>query len=181
MDALGGTDAWNKTRFLRFDFAVDREGKTVVRRSHVWDKWTGRYRLEATTHEGAPYVVLMNINERDGRAFIKGSEVSGEEGKKLVDQGYSIWVNDTYWLLMPYKMKDPGVHLEVAGQETKGDGNLGQAPLELRERRPHPEGPVLGLRQSQDRPGGPLGLRAEGREQAEDHVHVDELEEARQP
>jgi len=120
MDALGGTDAWNKTRFLRFDFAVDREGKTVVRRSHVWDKWTGRYRLEATTREGAPYVVLMNINERDGRAFIKGSEVSGDEGKKLVDQGYSIWVNDTYWLLMPYKMKDPGVHLEVAGQETKG-------------------------------------------------------------
>ena len=60
MDALGGTDAWNKTRFLRFDFAVDREGKTVVRRSHVWDKWTGRYRLEATTREGAPYVVLMN-------------------------------------------------------------------------------------------------------------------------
>ena len=38
MEALGGTDAWNKTRFLRFDFAVDHEGKTVVRRSHVWDK-----------------------------------------------------------------------------------------------------------------------------------------------
>ena len=55
MEALGGTDAWNKTRYLRFDFAVDRGGKTVMRRSHTWDKWTGRYRLEATTREGAAY------------------------------------------------------------------------------------------------------------------------------
>ncbi len=33
---------------------------------------------------------------------------------------YAWWVNDTYWLLMPYKMRDPGVTLAMAGRETKG-------------------------------------------------------------
>jgi len=30
-------------------------------------------------------------------------------------------VNDTYWLLMPYKMRDPGVVLTLAGSEKKGE------------------------------------------------------------
>jgi hypothetical protein len=119
MEALGGAEAWNATRYLRFDFAVDREGKTLVRRAHTWDKWNGRYRLEATTKEGEPYVVLLNINTKDGDAFLKGKKLEGEEEKKFLEQGYGVWVNDTYWLLMPYKMKDPGVSLAMAGEEKK--------------------------------------------------------------
>ena len=120
MQALGGTEAWNKTRYLRFDFAVDRDGKTVMRRAHTWDKWTGRYRLEATTREGDPYLVLLNIGSKDGRAWLKGSELQGDEARKYLEQGYAAWVNDTYWLLMPYKMKDPGVALALDGEATKG-------------------------------------------------------------
>jgi hypothetical protein len=119
MDALGGTDAWNNTHFLRFDFAVDREGKTLVRRAHTWDKWTGRYRLEGTTKEGDAYVVLMNLNTKDGDTWLKGKKLEGDEKKKYLEQAYGTWVNDTYWLLMPYKMKDPGVNLTMAGEEKK--------------------------------------------------------------
>jgi hypothetical protein len=119
MEALGGAEAWNGTRYLRFDFAVDREGKTLVRRAHTWDKWNGRYRLEATTKEGEPYVVLLNVNTKDGDAWLKGRKLEGEEEKKFLEQAYGMWVNDTYWLLMPYKMKDPGVSLEMAGEEKK--------------------------------------------------------------
>ena len=120
MEALGGADAWNKTRYLRFDFAVERDGKTVMRRAHTWDKWTGRYRLEASTREGEAYVVLLNINTKDGRAWLKGTELQGDEAAKYVEQGYAAWVNDTYWLLMPYKMKDPGVSLALDGEDKKG-------------------------------------------------------------
>jgi hypothetical protein len=120
MEALGGTDAWNKTRYLRFDFAVDRGGKTVMRRSHTWDKWTGRYRVEGPTREGVPFVILMDLNTRDGSAWLDGKKVEGEELKKQLERGYGMWVNDTYWLLMPYKMRDPGVILSYAGEE-KGD------------------------------------------------------------
>ncbi len=31
---------------------------------------------------------------------------------------YAAWINDTYWLLAPYKLRDPGVTLAHAGQET---------------------------------------------------------------
>ena len=44
---------------------------------------------------------------------------------------YAIWVNDTYWLLMPYKMKDPGVTLAYDGEEGKGDENVGKVVLHL--------------------------------------------------
>ena len=180
MQALGGTEAWNKTRYLRFDFAVDRGGKNVMRRSHTWDKWTGRYRLEATTREGEAYLVLLNIGSKDGRAWLKGTELQGDEARKYLEQAYAAWVNDTYWLLMPYKMKDPGVALALDGEETKGGETWDKLRLTFDNVGLDAEGQVLGLRQPQDRPGGPLGLRAEGREQAAHHVHVAELEEVRQ-
>jgi hypothetical protein len=128
LEALGGADAWNATRYLRFDFAVDQKGETVVRRAHTWDKWTGRYRLEAKTREGEPYVVLMNIDTKQGDAWLAGRALDGEERRKFLDQGYGAWVNDTYWLLMPYKMKDPGVILALDGEEKEA----GQAWDKLR-------------------------------------------------
>ncbi len=120
MQSLGGSEAWNNTHYLRFDFAVDKGGKTLVRRAHTWDKWTGQYRFEATTKEGDPAVVLMNVNTKEGSAYLKGKKLEGEEAKKSLEQAYGTWVNDTYWLLMPYKMKDPGVILALEGEDKKG-------------------------------------------------------------
>jgi hypothetical protein len=122
LEGMGGAKAWNETRFLRFDFAVEREGKTVISRAHTWDKWTGRYRLEAKTKAGDPYVVLMNINTKEGVAYLKGAQLHGPEEKKYVEQAYATWVNDTYWLIMPYKLKDPGVNVAEAGELTTKDG-----------------------------------------------------------
>ncbi|HSD27481.1 MAG TPA: hypothetical protein VLL75_09255, partial [Vicinamibacteria bacterium] len=117
MTALGGQKAWEGTRFLRFDFAVDREGKTLFSRSHTWDKWTGRYRLEGRTREGDPFVVLMNINSKEGDAWRKGRKLEGEARRKQLEEAFEAWTNDTYWLLMPYKLRDPGVNLSMAGEE----------------------------------------------------------------
>lgn len=116
MEALGGEKAWNGTRLLRFDFAVDREGKNLFSRAHTWDKWTGRYRLEGKSKEGQPFVVLMNINTKEGAAYVDGARLAGEAEKKQLESAYGAWVNDTYWLLMPYKLKDRGVTLAMAGE-----------------------------------------------------------------
>jgi hypothetical protein len=121
LEALGGARAWKATRFLRFDFAVEDKGKEVVRRAHTWDKWTGRYRLEGKNKEGQAFVVLMNVNSKEGSAVVGGKPAAGEELKQLLERGYATWVNDTYWLLMPYKMLDPGVVLAMDG-ESKAAG-----------------------------------------------------------
>jgi len=120
MLALGGEAAWNATRYLRFDFAVDRGGKTVMQRAHAWDKWTGRYRVEGKDKDGRDVVVAMNLNTKEGSATVGGAPLAGTELAKALETGYAWWVNDAYWLLMPYKMRDPGVVLTLAGRETKG-------------------------------------------------------------
>jgi hypothetical protein len=119
METLGGAESWNATRFLRFDFAMDRDGRNVERRSHNWDKLSGAYRLEARTTAGDPFIVLMNLNTREGSAWLKGAPVQGDELKTLLEEAFTLWTNDTYWLLMPYKMRDPGVVLAYDGLEAR--------------------------------------------------------------
>ncbi|HEX7181669.1 MAG TPA: hypothetical protein VF756_07490 [Thermoanaerobaculia bacterium] len=109
MQALGGKEAWDATRFLRFTFAG--------RRTHHWDKWTGRHRIEGQTQEGQRYLVLHNINTRQGDAWLDGQKLDGDKAKEWLERAYQAWVNDTYWLLMPYKLRDPGVKLTHEGTE----------------------------------------------------------------
>ncbi len=119
--ALGGEAAWKATRYLRFDFAVDVDGQVKTSRAHTWDKWTGRYRLQGKNKEGQAFVVLMNVNTKQGAAWLNGQPAEGEALQKLLENGYATWVNDTYWLIMPYKLRDPGVSLALAGQEAGCD------------------------------------------------------------
>jgi hypothetical protein len=116
LESLGGREAWDRTRFLRFGFGSERDGKWMGR-THHWDKWTGRYRVEGATRDGAPFVILMNLNTKEGSAWLGGRQLAGDELKQQLERGYGMWVNDTYWLLMPYKLRDPGVSLTYAGEE----------------------------------------------------------------
>jgi hypothetical protein len=107
--AMGGQAAWDGTHYLRFTFAG--------RRTHVWDKWTGRHRLEGKTKDGEPFVVLDNVATRQGTAYVAGKPVESDKGSKMVEGSYAAWINDTYWLLMPYKLKDAGVNLSYVGRQ----------------------------------------------------------------
>lgn len=109
LTAMGGREAYDNTRFLSFRFAGFR--------NHHWDKWTGRHRVEFTNRKGEHFVVLQNVNTKVGRAWMNGTELTGEEAKKAVEAAYGTWINDTYWLLMPYKLRDPGVTLSWDGEE----------------------------------------------------------------
>lgn len=110
LDALGGRAAWDRARVLEWNF--------FGRRSHVWDKWTGDYRLDDGTK-----VVLMNLNTGVGRVFEDGVEVAdADERTKELARAKSIWINDSYWLVMPYKLLDTGVTLRDGGQRKLASG-----------------------------------------------------------
>ena len=111
MKAMGGRAAWDGTRCLRWTFAG--------RRSHLWDKQTGDLRFD-----DGQRVVLMNVASGQGRVFEGGAEVSNDADKKrkLLDDAYKAWVNDSYWLVAPYKLKDSGVTLTHAGVRALADG-----------------------------------------------------------
>jgi hypothetical protein len=110
LERLGGRDAWQSTRYLTWEF--------FGKRRHAWDRRTGDVRIEAGDR-----VVLMNLGTRAGRAFEKGVEVADPQAKtEALESGYAQWVNDSYWLLMPYKLLDPGARLEYRGESALPDG-----------------------------------------------------------
>ena len=122
--SLGGTAAWEKARQFRFDFVVESDGKRVVVFQHLWDRYTGDYRLLGTDKSGAPYAVYFNVNTKQGTAFVNGRPVEGEEKAKLLENAYGRFINDSYWLLAPWKVLDPGVRREYAGEKPGPDGAL---------------------------------------------------------
>lgn len=112
MQAMGGRERWQAARYLRFDWVVDRDGQEASRVRHLWDKHTGRYRVEWRSREGQAIQVLFEIGTRQGRVWVDGAAASDST---LLERAYGRFINDTYWLLMPWKLEDPGVRLEPAG------------------------------------------------------------------
>lgn len=121
MKALGGPAGWERTRYLRFDWVVERDAKIVANVRHLWDRYEGRYRVEWESKEGNKIVALFNVNTRTGRVFLNGEPVRDEDEQKYLDQAYARFINDCYWLLMPWKLKDPGVNLKYEGETKLGE------------------------------------------------------------
>jgi hypothetical protein len=115
--ALGGQSAWDKARQFRFDFVVMREGQPIARFSHVWDRYTGDYRVSGTDKTGAPFTVFFNVNTKAGQAYVNGKPLEGEANDAMLKNAYGRFINDTYWLLAPWKIFDPGVHLAYDGEK----------------------------------------------------------------
>jgi len=110
--AMGGREGWAKARFFRFDWIVEKDGKRVVARSHYWDRWDGRYRVDGKDEKEGAYSVYFNVNSKDGVAFVDGKRVTdAAQAKKWLADGYEAFINDSYWLLAPFKVFDPGVSI----------------------------------------------------------------------
>jgi len=116
MAALGGRRRWDALRGLRWTFGVAVDDTVRSTRRHSWDKWTGWDRIERQDSGGRRIVVVVNVNDGTGRAWVNGRAAEGDSLRQLLELGKSLWINDAYWLLMPYKLRDPGVTLEDAGE-----------------------------------------------------------------
>lgn len=135
MDAIAPGDAWEDARYIRFDWVVDRGSGEPARRFHRWDRWEGDYRLEWPV-EGGTAVALFDVDEpASGRVWVDGSPIEGARADSMLERAHGAFINDTYWLLMPYKWTDPGVHTEYeglrgdpVGAERAGGAPAGGAP-----------------------------------------------------
>ncbi|MBL7995983.1 hypothetical protein JNM05_11490 [bacterium] len=132
MNAMGGANAWNETRYFRFDFVVEADGKDVSRHQHLWDKFTGRYRVQGKMRDGKSYCMLyQDINKKLGRAYIDGKLLEGKEAEDKLQYGYNRFINDTYWIIMPWKLKDPGVTLSYDGLQKDSASGIYYETLHL--------------------------------------------------
>ncbi|MBC8081946.1 MAG: hypothetical protein H7Z21_01935 [Hymenobacter sp.] len=116
MRQMGGYPAWQQTRLLGWDFL---DGSY-----QLWDKKTGDFHWQKDS-----LVANYNLTTKQGQVYRAGQDISGtEEGRKLLEQMYPTWVNNSWWLLLPFKLKDSGVTLTYKGPGTLMDGST---PVEV--------------------------------------------------
>jgi len=124
MKNMGGWQAWDSTRYIRWNFFGTR--------THYWDRFTGNLRIEgpfsATEENAEKHTILMNIHTGEGRAWNAAGEELLDPGSlaRALKFGKSAWINDSYWMFMPYKMLDPGVTLGYNGEVELEDGRLAE-------------------------------------------------------
>ncbi|MDP9004063.1 MAG: hypothetical protein M3N12_04655 [Verrucomicrobiota bacterium] len=98
--ACGG-ESWGKVKELRFTFAVESEGKTVFSAQHVWNVAAGTDEVTWKDKQGQDHHVTANL--------VKPATDGDEK------TAYARWVNDSYWLMAPLKIRDKGVKVEAGG------------------------------------------------------------------
>jgi len=117
MVALGGKENYEAISYLSFHFVATRGDTQVSDWRHDWDRRKNNYRVEGTTRNGDHLLAVFNLDTRDGGAFKNGQKMDGEEKIQLLKRAYGRYINDTFWLLMPFKLKDAGAVLKSDGMQ----------------------------------------------------------------
>ena len=113
MVAMGGRENWNNTRFISWNFFGNRD--------LVWDKKEERVRIESLKDS---ITYLVNLKDLTGKVWVKHQLITDADSlNKMLSRGKSIWINDSYWLVMPFKLKDSGVTLKYLGEDTLMNGD----------------------------------------------------------
>jgi hypothetical protein len=106
MKACGGRYAWDQTRYIRWTFFNNR--------TLMWDKAQNRVRIDFNTTD---MKILLNMSDMTGKVWQNGVVLTEPDSiKKYLERGKGIWINDAYWLVMPFKLKDSGVTLKYLGK-----------------------------------------------------------------
>ncbi|ALJ05735.1 hypothetical protein APS56_11635 [Pseudalgibacter alginicilyticus] len=111
--AMGGVENYNNTHFIKWDFG---------KRTLYWDKWTGNVRVENPEKK---LVVIVNINTLIGKVFENDVLITDKAKiKNVLTQAKNWWINDSYWLVMPWKLQDPGTKLSFVKTDYLPNGKL---------------------------------------------------------
>jgi len=101
MDAMGGQQKWDDLKYISWTFFDARH--------LLWDKQNNRVRIKNTT-DSTTYIV--DIDTGKGMKRTPQKLIQSDTSQLAIDKGKSIWINDMYWLFMPFKLQDPGVNLK---------------------------------------------------------------------
>jgi hypothetical protein len=122
LEALGGRQRWDALPGLSWSFGASVHDTVRSTRRHNWERLTGRHRVEGKLRTGQAFVVVHTMGDTlHGAAWIDGHALAGDSLHTFIKRGEAMWVNDSYWFLMPYKMLDNGVTLKFDGEERAGD------------------------------------------------------------
>ena len=94
-------EAWEQTGMISWVF--------IGRHSYLWDR--KRNFVEVSWGKNK---VLLNTQTVTGIAYKKGQQVTDpEDANKLIQKAWSFFCNDSFWLIAPSKVMDPGTEREL--------------------------------------------------------------------
>lgn len=121
MEAMGGVEEWDDLKYVSWTFFGARH--------LVWDKANNRVRIE-TPRDSSIY--LVNLDELEGKYAYNGLEITDSDIIiSKIERAKSMWINDMYWLFMPFKLYDQGVTVKYVKEDTTAMGTMADV-LELR-------------------------------------------------
>ncbi len=111
INAIGGIEAFDETGYIGWQFFESRQ--------IIWDKIHERVRVDYLKKDIS---LIADINGNNIKLFMNGEEIHQPDSlKKYLNKAKLIWMNDSYWLIMPFKLLDPGVNLKYLGIYTTLD------------------------------------------------------------
>ncbi|MFT4533707.1 MAG: hypothetical protein ACJA1A_003373 [Saprospiraceae bacterium] len=119
MDAMGGQQKWDAVKYVSWTFFGARH--------LLWDKQNSLVRIKNTTDST---LYLVDLETGEGKKITPSKTILHSDDQLAIDKAKSIWINDMYWLFMPFKLMDPGVNLKYLRQDTTKTGIISDV-LEL--------------------------------------------------
>lgn len=127
LTALGGYDKWQSLKELRFELKYHGEGKLQGWFKHTWDRWNGREHFEMADANslaaGDPAkIVWLDIRfdmfDASKLPFgtFGGQPLGEDDVKKYIAGAKQNLEQNSYFLVVLYKLHDPGVHLSDGGE-----------------------------------------------------------------
>jgi hypothetical protein len=111
LDALDFT-AYKKTNYIEWTF----------RNKHHY-KWQKDKKI-CTVYWKDYKVVLHLNNPENSKVYVQNFSVKGEIEKELLEKAIDYFNNDSFWLVAPYKLFDPGVERRLVTLENGDDALL---------------------------------------------------------
>lgn len=99
--------AWEATGAVSWNFGNRQE--------HLWDRKRHLALVRWEKNE-----VWINLSNRTGKAVKEGKVLSEKKARKLLDQAWSHWANDSFWLNPVSKAFDEGVERSLVETESEG-------------------------------------------------------------
>lgn len=102
--------AYDSLKFMTWQFfAADH--------TFVWDKQQNFAQIKWKNYD-----VRLNLDEVNGVARKDGAVLQGDDAQGAIDKAWSYWCNDSFWMLAPFKIKDPGTNRTIVKED--GRDNL---------------------------------------------------------
>lgn len=119
-EGLGGEASWDEARYFMFSCNTNLHDFTTGEHAYIWDRQTGACRFEGQTDDDQKLIVLFNQKKRTGGVYVNGKKITGEFAKKILENVFSAFDTDAFWLFIPDRIADPN-DIEVEPAELIGN------------------------------------------------------------